>query len=911
MRWLLRLFRKELSEKHLDDELRFHLERQISDYIAAGTPAEEARRRANLDFGGLESIKQETREAHLGDFLDTLAHDIRFGLRTLRKSPGFTTVAILTLALGIGANTAIFSLIDAVMLRSLPVPNLRDVVLLRWVARRAPNIMGGYNWEGCPKESGDPAASVPTGCSFSYHMYQRIHTQQTVFSGTSAFIGSSYLRMKVDERPVKVCGEFVGGDFFSTLGLRAELGRMLDASDDAPGAEPVAVLRYGYWQNQFGSDPAIIGRHVLLENNVVTIIGVAPPAFTGLNPGISDDVWLPLSFHFRLFPDEFRLDNPANTWAEIVARLKPEVTRAQAESAITAIFSPSAISAPDALFKPDDKPRIELPELAHGLVSLREEFSESLFVLMAAVGLILLIASANIAGLMLSRAASRQREIAVRLALGARRQRILRQLFTESLMVVIAASALGILLAYWGASSLAVFLSANWYQPLQIDVHPDPRVLGFTAAIATFVGVFFGLAPSLRTTRVDLTRALKGSAESVNIDSRGEKRSLGLGSALVIAQVALSMVVLVGAGLLVHTLVNLQFMNVGFDTRNILLLSIDPNIRDSKDPRLQYLQRDLQARLASIPGVLSASYSMVPLLSGSNMDTMFQALNTPIKSRIPSDELPVGTRFFETMHIELLGGRTFNAADFEAQAKPRPVIVNQMLACLLFGETNPNGQFFSDFGSKTVDYQVIGLVADAKYAALRSGVKPTAYLPLKVGAASFELRTVGEPKALIPAVRAAVSEVNSNVLITEIRTQTEQIDRTLYQERLLASLSSLFGVLALGLACIGLYGLLAYEVTLRTHEIGVRMALGALQCDVLRLVVWRGLSLAAIGAVIGVAATVGLTRYLETLLYGVRPVDPATLAGVATLLFVVAIAACYIPARRATRVDPMVALRYE
>jgi predicted permease len=899
-----------LSRRPADEEfareLESHLEMLAQENVRRGMPPDEARRAARVRLGGMTQISERHREMHTLLVLETFVQDIRYGLRTLRKTPGFTTVAVLTLALGIGANTAIFSLINAAMLRSLPVPEPERLVMLQYAARRDPDVMGGYFW-GCPGKT-DPAGH--RGCSFSHPMYEQIHAQQTVFSGLSAFVGSHELHLDAGGRRSMVRGDFVGGDFFSTLGLGAEIGRTLEPSDDAPGAAPAAVLRYGYWRTQLGGDPSVIGKSVSLEGVAVTIVGVVARGFSGLDAGLPDDIWLPLASQPLLLPGRFRWDMPNSVWTEMVARLGPGVTKTQAASAVTTIFVPR-VTGPGAIFKPEDEPRIELAALDRGLGSLRREFSEPLLVLMAAVGIILLLATANIAGLMLARGASRWREIAVRLALGAPRWRILGQLLTESLLLAAAATVFGTLLAYWGAYGLATFLASNWREHLQIDVRPDLSVLVFTGTVSVLAAICFGLAPGLLGTRLDLTHALKGSSESQSLGSHGERRRLGLGNALVVAQVALSVILVAGAGLLVHTLIYLERMNVGFDTRNVLLVHIDPNIRDWTDPRIPRLCRDLQARFAALPGVISASYSMVPLLSESNMDTMFRSLGASKESAISSDELPVGTNFFETMHIPLLAGRTFEEEDFRSNAKPSPIIVNRKLAQRLFGKDNPIGQLFRDSRSKTADYEVIGVVADAKYNDLKREIRATAYVPLKVGGGSFELRTSGDFRALIPAVRAAVREVKPDVVVTRIQTQTEQIERTLYQERLFAGFSSLFGVLALILACVGLYGLLSYEVTRRTREIGIRIALGASRQEIRELVAKRGLLLTLLGTVVGIAAAVTVTRYLQTLLYGVKPTDLWTLGGIVVLLGGVAMVACYLPARRAMRVDPMVALRYE
>ena len=900
-----RFFKRRRLDSELSEEIALHLEEKIAELVASGMSRKDAAAAARREFGSVTLAEEDSRAAWRFSAVEDFLMDARYALRTLRKSPGFTAVVVLTLALGIGANTAIFTLINAAMLRSLPVPEPGRLVMLQYAARESPNVRGGY-FRGCPWKA-DPAPHQ--GCSFSHPMYEQIHAQQTVFSGLSAFVGWDEFHMDADGRRSTVRGDFVGGDFFSTLGLGSELGRTLDPTDDKPGAAPVAVLRYGYWRSQLGGDPSVIGKSVSLEEAAVTIVGVVARGFSGFDAGIPDDIWLPLASQPLLLPGRFRWDMPNSAWTGMVARLKPDMEKAKAESAITTIFTPSVTTGADAMFKPADAPRIELPGLDRGLGSLRREFSEPLFVLMTAVGIILLLATANIAGLMLARGVSRCREIAVRLALGAPGRRIVRQLLTESLLLAAAAAVFGTLLAYWGAYGLATFLASNWSERLELDIHPDLSVLAFTATVSVLAAILFGLAPALICTRLDLTHALKGSSEWLSLGRHGEKRRLGIGSALVVGQVVLSVILVAGAGLLVHTLIRLETMNVGFDTQRVLLVSVDPSIRGRKDPGIPNLCRDLQARFAALPGVSSASYSRVPLLSEANMDTMFSSLGASETSAISSDELPVGTKFFETMHIPLLAGRTFKEDDFQSNAKPSPIIVNQKLAERLFGKSDPVGQLFSDSKSRAADYEVIGVVANAKYDALRKEIRATAYVPLTVGGGSFELRYSGDLRALIPEVRAAIRDLKTDIVVTRIQTQTEQIERTLYQERLFAGLSSLFGLLALALACIGLYGLLSYEVTRRTREIGIRMALGARHREIRRLVANRGLLLTLSGTVIGIALAAGVTRYLQTLLYGVKPTDFWTFLGIVILLAVVALVACYLPARRAMRVDPMAALR--
>ncbi|MGB6524723.1 MAG: ABC transporter permease [Candidatus Acidiferrales bacterium] len=973
--------------------------------------------------------------------MNNLLQDIRYGLRVLAKSPGFAAIAILTLALGIGANTAIFSLIDAVMLRALPVENPSQLMLLKWSARHEPDTHGYMSSGDCTDNLGfgENAAKNPSGCSLSEPLFRKIE-KMGAFSGVAAFANSGRLDLTGNGAATVINGELVSGDFFRTMGVKAAAGRLFQPSDDRQDAAPVAVLNYGYWQSAFGGSHDAIGRTIELNNVPFTIIGVAEARFTGITPGTDYDVWLPLDMGDRIDPRQQiidrlgnfkRQDDVATWWLTIIGRMKPDVPVAQTQTAVSNLFynemihgavplfgggrmaggpprggpggggmvrqtitmgggpppggdmpigggapppqmapgkgaiqlrgpvggalpmpqlagnkpviiggppqgpaaggphgpnaTESASNGPRMLSNPSDDPRISLVPAQSGLNGDRGRFSNPLYVLMLAVGIILLIACANVAGLMLARAAARQKEIAVRLALGAGRMRIIRQLLTESVLLSALGGILGILFAYWGAHAIVSFVSSNQTRSLGFALGVDTRVLGFTIAVSLLTGILFGIAPSLRSARVDLTPALKeGEGSSASSGHAGGKW-LSIGNGLVVAQVAMAIVVLVGAGLLVRTLENLRSIDVGFDSHNIIIFGIDPTLAGYKDTQINSFYRDLQGRLAGTPGVKSASYSMMPLLSGGLMINGFHWPGTPQDQESEADILQIGPDFFDTLHITLLAGRNFYASDFAVAdtnggttptSAPTPVIVNQAFVEKYLGKENPLGKQFGEApadanGPANPGYEIVGIVADTKYNSLRREIHAMMYTPQRRGGASFEVRTAADPQALLPLIRKVVAQVNTNLPLFNVTTESEQIDRLLFQERLIARLSSFFGLLALVLACIGLYGLLSYEVSRRTREIGIRMALGAQAGDVLRMVVKQGIVLALAGAAVGIGAALGVTHYLSSMLYGVRPNDPVTIVAVAVLLTLVAFAACYIPARRATRVDPIVALRYE
>jgi len=897
------------ADREFQQELDSHLDMLTDENIRRGLPPEEARRQARLRLGGAAQLRESHHDAWTFPALDTFAQDIRYALRMLRKSPGFTAVAVLTLALGIGANTAIFSLLNAIALRSLPVPNPQQLVLFEWSARKEPHANQFARYSSCPVDAPGSLSVGTAGCSVSYPLFDRLRSARDVFSGAFCFT-HAMVALKINDRLDHVGGMYVSGDFFSTLSPRVAMGRLLEPSDDLRGASPVVVLSYRYWQNRLGADPNVIGKTALINRQPFRIVGVAASNFPKLDPGLPEDVWLTLASQQVVISRATGQTDPGAFIFEVVARLKPGVSSSRAEAAANAIFVPFVTSGPQPLFHAEDSPRAMLTTASRGLASLRWMYSRPLFVLMTAVSLILLLACANVAGLMLVRSAARQQEMAVRNALGAGRGRIIRQLLTESLLLSAAGGALGILLAELAAKSLVASLSANSFFPIQIDAGIDSHVLAFTLAVSTIVGVLFGLSPALRSSRVDLTPALKLSSTAAGASPR---HSLRLGNALVVAQVVISMLVLVGAGLLGRTLINLKTVDVGFPTGNLLLCEVDmraSGIKGFDDPRFDRANRELQDRFAALPGVISASYSMMAPLSGGAADFAFDIPGNSSTSHLMADQGAVGPGFFETMRIPLLAGRTFTRADFESPADPAPIVVNQAFARKFLGDPDPIGRVISEL-PKASRLQVIGVVADARYESVRMSVQPMVFQPDKFGSPTFELRTQGEPKALISMVRDAVARVNSDFLVVEMMTQTEQIDNTIYQERLVATLSILFGVLALALSCIGLYGLVAYSVTRRTREIGIRMALGAQPQQILRLTAMQGVLLTLVGVVIGVAVAAGLTRYLASFLFGVHPTDPWTFAAIAILFAILALIACLIPARRAMRVDPIVALRHE
>jgi predicted permease len=821
----------------------------------------------------------------------------------LWKKPAFTLIAALTLSLGIGANTAIFSLIDAVLLRMLPVREPERLALF------GTGMAGGVSM-------GFPGGRTEL---FSYPFYRDVRQRNQVFSDVAA----------VQNLPNRVYGvvsgarsdaemidaRLVSGSYFSMLGVSALLGRTFtDAEDQVPGGHPVAVASHAWWERRLGADPAAVGKTINIGPTVYTIIGVTPREFFGTEVGVSPDIWIPLAMEEQTPPGwKGRNENMFQS-LNIIARLKPGLSIEQANVEANLLFKQSlqeyAGSQPSSERLRDiQQASIELTPAGRGLSQLRFFFFEPLQALMAVVGLVLLIACANVTNLLLARGAARRKEFAVRLALGAGRFRLIRQLGVESLLLAAMGAALGVLIALWGSQAL-VWMASTGPQPLPLDVEPNARILGFTALASLLSAFIFGMAPAIRATKFDLTPALK--------DGRGDSamtRSL-LGKAIVVSQVALSLLVLVGAGLFVRTLINLRNVDTGFNHQNVILFQPASDAVGYKedDPRLTDLYREVEEKVSAIPGVRAASFSLFSFNQG--------AWTSPIS--IPGGAQPaggtpvilnnvVGRGFFTAMNLPLILGRPFSPQD--TKTSPKVAVISQELSRRIFPDTSPLGKRFRWGTSGEGDeFEVIGVVKDAKYRNLFERPQPMAYYPYSQQngyLGNFEVGFSGEPGAIVSAVRQAIKDVNRNLPIAEAAMFSEQVDRSLVQQKLIARLSSIFSLLALLLAAIGLYGVISYSVTQRTREIGIRMALGAERRNVLRLVLGQGAKLTLIGVLAGLGASWAMTRWIESLLFGVSPTDRATFVMVAMLLIVVALLACYIPARRAAKVDPMVALRCE
>ena len=925
------IFRKNHVEQDLTDELRFHLEKLIEQNVARGMPPAQARYAALDELGGVEQIKEECRDMRRVNLIANLVQDLRYGLRMLAKSPGFTAVVILSLALGIGANTAIFSLIDAVMLKSLPVRQPEQLVLLNWVSKGQSYVIRDYDGDSWADSEGRDV-----GTSFSYPIYRAIRARNNAFTDVLGFADADQqLNLNVGGTSALAKGQYVSGNYFSTLGVSAAAGRTIVNSDDQAGAAPVALISYAYWTSRFGRDPSVVGKAITVNGVPFTLVGVAAPEFFGLQAGHPTDAWIPLATHPQVDPSWARwlpkgesvFSVRTEWWVLVMGRLKPGVPGEQASAALDVILRQEAagIEPPPPGHRRHDMtlqlPTVELEPASGGLDMLRRQFSQPLFVLMGLVGLVLLIACANVANLLLSRAESRQKEIAVRLALGAGRRRLIRQLLTESLMLAAAGGACGVVLAYWGSGLLLRFMSGGGDQ-LQLSVSPDMKVLGFTALVSLLTGIFFGLAPALRGTRLDLTPALKEGAGRVAGGAPGGGRMRPrLGKVLVVAQAAMSLMLLVGAGLFVRTLRNLMTEDLGFDRTNLLLFGIDASRAGYKGQRLADFYREMQRRIEAIPGVRSATMSRHFLVNdGQGGAGVIIEGYVPKPGESDADGSIniythyVGSRFFETLGVPLLVGRTIQ--DSDTGAAPGVGVVNQAFAKRYLGASSPIGRQFRFRSSDPLDMTIVGVVGDATYGDMRKDPPPTVYVPFDqhlgiLAWQNVEVRTAGNPISVVNAVRRTIQDLDRNVPMHDVITETEQIDQATFQERLFARLSSFFALLALALACVGLYGMLSYAVARRTNEIGIRMAIGAERSGIVRMVLREALLLALLGIAIGVPAALAASRVVSTMLFGLRPTDPFTLAAATLLMVCVAALAGYLPARRASRVDPMVALRYE
>jgi predicted permease len=898
------LLRRRRLVDDLIEEIRSHLEMEEQESLEAGMSSEDGHYAALRRFGNVTLAEERSRNMWEWSSLETLLQDLRYGLRQLRRSPGLTAIITISLALGIGANTAIFSVINAAMLRMLPVQVPEQLVQV------------GFQ--------GKHSAQSFIGESFSYPLFKELRRLNQVFTDIAAFDYFDLLDAHLanpgsgaTSEPAK--GQLVSANFFSLLGVNAAVGRTFAPDEDhGVGAHPVAVISYALWTRMFARDPGALGKKLLIEGTPFTIIGVAPSHFGGANPGRSYDLWVPIGMQPQVLPGGFLSLTDSNTnWLTMVARLKPGVSIGQARASLDVVYQQLQRERDISRWSEQDRQdffthHIVLLPAARGTDYLRKEFSRPLFLLMGMVGVVLLIACANVANLLLARASTRQREIAVRLALGAGRRRLMRQLLTESILLAVIGGALGVLFAYWG-SPLLVTLMARGHDQVTLDVHPDLSVLGFTLLIALVTGIACGLAPALRATRTSAGPSLQASSRGLTVSRIGRN----LGRALVIAQVALSLVLIIGAGLLVRTLRNLERLDPGFSRHNVLLVGLDPTRAGYKDGRLVQLYQQVLERILQMPGVRSASFSFLTPISGGGWDNYaFVEGYTPR----PGEDMDVyinavGPRFFETLGTPLILGREFAPQD--RAGSTQVALVNQTMAQRFFANRNPIGGHFG-WGklNRKREYEIIGVVGDAKYLSLRESVPPTAYLyipqePANLGGVTFEISSAVPPAGLAPQVRRLLQRVDSRLNASNVDTLAEQVDRSLYQEKLVSTLSSFFGALAVLLACIGLYGIMSYAVARRTSEIGIRMALGAQSRCILRMVLGEALLLAASGVALGLPSAWAATHSITSMLYGLKHTDPLTILASTLLMAAVAALAGYLPARRASRVDPMVALRYE
>ncbi|HKP82413.1 MAG TPA: ABC transporter permease [Pyrinomonadaceae bacterium] len=869
-RWRALTHRDEL-EQELDEEMRFHLDRDIEQNIKSGMTREDARYAALKAFGGVDQSKEECRNARGVDLIENTVRDVTYSLRVLLKSYGFTIVVILTLALGIGANTAIFSFANGILLRPLPYPQSDHLVVLDETAlKRGVDSM-----------------------SVSYPNFLDWREQNTVFEDIATYYGTSRFSLTGEGEPLQIRGTRINQGLFEILRVSPQLGRTFTANEDRPEEDAVVILGHDLWQRTFGGDPNIVGKKITISNRARTVIGVMPRGFRF--PEISE-LWVPLALTTKMFT---RTDHGL----QAVARLKDGVSLPQAQSEMNNIAA-----------RIEQQNPITNEGLGVKVMSLHQylsgDYRDGLLILLGVVGCVLLVACVNVANLMIARGSARQKEFALRSALGASRWRIVRQLLFESLLLSIVGGVLGFVLSIW---ALRLLLSAIPFQlPFWMNFNIDPRVLGFTAGITLLTGLIFGAVPALQTSRVDLNDTLKEGGRG-NTGVRTRARSL-----LVVTEIALSLVLLVGAGLMIQSFLRLRSVNIGLDPKNVLTASVVlPQAKYRENDQRAAFFTQLVERMSHLPGVEAASATGTLPLSGNNWGRSLTVEGRPVLSVGQADVIQhtvVAPGYFRTMGIQLLAGRDFTDAD--NKDAPNVTIVDERLARQYWPNESPIGKRVR-FGPPEDNepwHTVIGVVSTVRHQRVQEDTRQSVYLPhqkIPVTGMTLVARTSSNPTDFAGAIRREVAQLDRDIPVSQIATMEEVVAESIWQPRLYATLFAVFAGGALALAIIGIYGVMAFLVQTRTHEIGVRMALGATTRDVFNLIVGRGMKLTAVGIVIGIVGAIALTRWMQSLLFNTSTTDPITFVLISVLLSLAAFFACYIPARRAAKVDPLVALRYE
>ena len=914
--WWRAVTRGRQLDAQVNEELRFHVENYAEDLVRAGMSREAALRRARAELGSVAAARENCRQAWGTRWWDELGGDLRYALRMLGRSPAFTVIAVGSLALGVGVNTVIFTVAQHMLLDRLAVMHPEELRLLSWSEGREGVVQEMWGWFNNPPEGGEESTS------FSYPVYEQLRNQNRAFADIFAFKDFGRMTVTIDGQSESVTTEMVSGNYYSTLGVQPQLGRVIQAQDDgAQGSGPVAVISDKFWTKRFGRSAAVIGKTILVNGTPMTIVGVNPRGFTGAYSAQgTHELFLPFSMQAVVAPKVFDPDWPPSLlvnkkfwWVMAMGRMKPGVSDATATASLAVAFD-SAVRATMEVKNDGQVPRFLLRDGSRGQNPNADDLTKPVIVLMGLAGFVLILACANLANLLLARAGARQREMSVRQALGAGRGRILRQMMTESLLLAAMGGMAGLMLA-WGTRNAIPRMMSNGWDPPAFSARFNWPIFLFAMGISLLTGVIFGLAPAWQATRVEASSGLKDAGHTVTHRRRGLA-----GKAIVITQVALSMLLVVGAGLFVQTLVRLGRVPLGFRSQNLLLFKV--RLSETRYPGATSVQvmRRLEERLDAVPGVEGTSLIQVPLISGNVMNGTFVPEGWSQKPGGRPEDKPsvlvndVGLQFFKVFGISIRAGRGFDATDTPTSRKV--AVVNEALAKKFFPNVSPVGRTFQAGFNHPYTVEIVGVCGDAKYHDLREDAGPTYYAPYTqktdgMGEGTFVVATRTEGMGILPSIVDAVRSVDGTIPVLDVRTQDQQIEARLKQERIFASLTAGFGGLALVLACIGIYGIMAYAVSQRTNEIGIRMALGARPESVLRMVLGEASWITAIGVAAGLGGALAMGRLVASLLYGVKAHDVTTLAISALVLIIVALGASWIPARRAARVNPMLALRHE